>query len=480
MSKYTKSFSMKNSSKVSDGYANFVTRVGFTPGYNNNVLSDSTYVPTLLTWQRVKLETMYRSSWIVGIVVDSIAEDMTRSGITITGSIEPSRISYMQKMMTRLGIWGALLENIKWGRLYGGSIAVIDIEGQDISTPLDINTISKGQFKGLKIYDRWQIQPSVTQLVESGKEAGNPEYYTILSNVATGEPVNAVIHYTRVIRHIGIQLPNWQAVQEQFWGESVIERLQDRLIAFDEATMSAANLVKRANIRTIKVENLRDVLAAGGKIEENLLKQFKYMSYLQNNEALSLLDSRDSLQIDSYSFGGLSDIMLQMGQQVSGSAGIPLVRLFGQSPAGLNSTGESDFRMYYDRVYAEQESNLREGLTIVLTVLYMSLFGENPPDDFDFDFVPLWQTTHKEKTEIASMTSTLISLAYEKGIIDQETALKELKQSGDNTGIFTNISDEQIELSKLSNAPEPVITEEVEEIGKKSTFDKIKSWLTRE
>ena len=136
--------------------------------------------------------------------------------------------------------------------------------------------------------------------------------------------------------------------------------------------------------------------------------------------------------------------------------------------------------MYYDRVYAEQESNLREGLTIVLTVLYMSLFGESPPDDFDFDFVPLWQTTHKEKTEIASMTSTLISLAYEKGIIDQETALKELKQSGDNTGIFTNISDEQIELSKLSNAPEPVITEEVEEIGKKSTFDKIKSWLTRE
>ena len=40
-----------------------------------------------------------------------------------------------------------------WGRLYGGAIAVMLIDGQDVESPLDMKTIGKGQFKGFYVYD---------------------------------------------------------------------------------------------------------------------------------------------------------------------------------------------------------------------------------------------------------------------------------------------------------------------------------------
>ena len=457
-----------------DGFINFTARVGLGA---QNVLSDSTYIFNPLTRNRMKLEAMYRSSWIVGAVVDAVAEDMTRAGIGIKGDSAPEEIEQMQVAMTRLGVWHSLLETIKWGRLYGGALALIVIDGQDPATPLNVNTVGRDQFRGLKVFDRWQLRPSLQNMVLEGMDSGLPEFYDVISNIATGQVSNLRLHHSRVIRQIGIQLPAMQAITEEWWGESVIERMYDRLVSFDAATSGAANLIQKAHLRTVQIDKLREVLAAGGKAEENLLSMFHHMRMLQTNEGLTLLDKEDTFQAHSYTFSGLSDMILQFGQQIAGATGIPLVRLFGQSPAGLNSTGESDLRMYYDNVAAQQESRLRDGMMKVLRVLHKSLFGVPPPDNFDFDFVPLWQTSTKEKADIAAAVTTTIATAYEKGIIDQATALQELKQSSESTGIFSNITDEQIEEAKMEPPPMPIEGEPAVADQPSSMMERLKAWI---
>lgn len=457
-----------------DGFANLTARMGLGA---QNVLSDSTYIFDLLTRNRMKLEAMYRGSWIVGAAVDAVAEDMTRAGVNIKGSDDPEAIQQMQSKLTRLGIWHSLLETIKWGRLYGGAIALIVIDGQDPATPLNVDTVGKDQFRGLKVFDRWQLQPSLQNMVLEGMDYGLPEFYDVISNIATGQVSNLRIHHSRVIRQIGIQLPAMQAMTEEWWGESVIERMYDRLVSFDAATSGAANLIQKAHLRTVQIDKLREVLAAGGKAEENLLSMFYHMRMLQTNEGLTLLDKEDTFAAHSYTFSGLSDMILQFGQQIAGATGIPLVRLFGQSPAGLNSTGESDLRMYYDNVAAQQESRLRDGMMKVLRVMHKSLFGVLPPDNFDFDFVPLWQTSTKEKADIATSITTTVATAYEKGIIDQTTALQELKQSSESTGVFTNITEEQIEEAKMEPPPMPTEGEPVVADQPSSMMDRLKAWI---
>ena len=457
-----------------DGFANLTARMGLGA---QNVLSDSTYIFDLLTRNRMKLEAMYRGSWIVGAAVDAVAEDMTRAGVNIKGSDDPEAIQQIQSKLTRLGVWHSLLETIKWGRLYGGAIALIVIDGQDPATPLNVDTVGKDQFRGLKVFDRWQLRPSLQNMVLEGMDYGLPEFYDVISNIATGQVSNLRIHHSRVIRQIGIQLPAMQAMTEEWWGESVIERMYDRLVSFDAATSGAANLIQKAHLRTVQIDKLREVLAAGGKAEENLLSMFHHMRMLQTNEGLTLLDKEDTFAAHSYTFSGLSDMILQFGQQIAGATGIPLVRLLGQSPAGLNSTGESDLRMYYDNVAAQQESRLRDGMMKVLRVMHKSLFGVLPPDNFDFDFVPLWQTSTKEKADIATSITTTVATAYEKGIIDQTTALQELKQSSESTGVFTNITEEQIEEAKMEPPPMPTEGEPVVADQPSSMMDRLKAWI---
>ena len=55
-------------------------------------------------------------------------------------------------------------------------------------------------------------------------------------------------------------------------GMSVVERIWDRLTAFDSATVGAAQLVYKAHLRTYSVEKLRELIALGGPAFEALLK----------------------------------------------------------------------------------------------------------------------------------------------------------------------------------------------------------------
>ena len=440
----------QDSVKTNDGFANFTARMGLGA---DNVFSGGTYIPNLLTNNRVQLENIYRGSWIGGKVVDDYAQDMVRAGIVIHSPDNPEQVTEIQRDMRRLGAWQSLEDCIKWSRLYGGAVGVLQIDGQDLSTPLRMDTVGKGQFKGVAVYDRWQVSADLTRVIQDGADIGLPEYYKIITGWR-GTKANAFgqdIHHSRVLRFVGIKLPFFQSQTMEMWGESVIERLFDRLMAYDTATSGTANLIQRAHLRQVGVKNLRDILAAGGKAEENLVTMFQYVRQLQTSEGLTLLDSEDEMTYNSYTFSGLDAVLLQFGQQISGACGIPLVRLFGQSPAGLSSTGDADIRNYYDTINAAQESNLRKPVDVLLSVMYRSMYGKPRPATMDFEFAPLWQMSHTERVTMAKTVTESVDIALANGSIDLPTAAKEMAALGAETGVFTNVTPEYI--AELENDP---------------------------
>jgi len=433
-----------------DSFENFVARLGVSASNPQNTVSEGTYEFNLITRNRIKLEAAYRGSWIVGQVVDTVAEDMTRAGVNITTNEADEDIKDFQVYLKRLKTWTQLQFLVKMGRLYGGAIGVMQIKGQKLDTPLDPETVSKDQFQGITVFDRWQLNPVLSPVIQEGPDMGLPMFYDIVNNPTQADPEtpNATgqirVHHSRCIRYIGIELPYFQAITEMMWGESILERLWDRLIAFDSVTMSTANLVERANNRTIGVEGLREIIAAGGEAEKGLLAQFEMMRELQTNEGMTLIDKNDTFDAKVYTFSGLSDVMLQFGQQLSGASQIPLVRLFGQSPAGLSATGDSDIRMYYDNVNGQQEAKLRNPLETYIQVAWRSKFGESAPKDLEFTFTPLWQMSATDKAAVAKSNTETVLGAFEGGLTSRPAAMKELRQSSGDTGLFSNISDEDI------------------------------------
>jgi len=437
--------------KTVDSFQNLAARVGMGAGSQNDA---SGYGFSPMSRNRVQMEFVYRSSWIAGQAVDTYADDMTRQGIELKGDMPPDQIESLEKAAGRLMLWDALGDTIKWARLYGGCVAVLLIDGQNPETPLRLDTIQKGQFKGLLPLDRWVVQPTLQDLItELGPNMGKPKFYEVIAD-AQGL-MNMKIHYSRVIRVDGVDLPYWQRIAENGWGQSVLERLWDRLVAFDSTTEGAAQLVYKAHLRTYQVDGLREIIAMGGKAFEGLVKQLDLIRLYQSNEGLTLMDAKDKFEAHQYSFSGLSDMMLQFGQQISGAIGIPLVRLFGQSPAGLNATGESDIRNYYDNVKQQQERRLRTGVGKLYDVLFRSELGRPPPDSFDFEFCPLWQMSDTEKATIAQNLTTAIVGASDSGLVDRATALKELRQSSHITGVWSNVTDEDIKEAEEEPPPQP-------------------------
>lgn len=426
---------------TSDNFVNFAHKLGVGA---DNPLSHASYGFNPITRNRQLLEWMYRGSWLAGVAIDCVADDMTRAGVDFLTEMPPDDSEAMETEATRLGVWTAMGHAIRWGRLYGGSLAVHMVDGQDFRTPLRVEAIGPDKYKGILVLDRWMVEPVLDDLVtELGPNLGQPKYYKVLANAPALR--NAVIHYSRIaLRHIGIPLPYQQSLTENLWGESILERLNDRMIAYDSASTGAAQLVYKAFLRTFKVKDLRGIIANGGQQLAGLVAYVENLRRYQGIEGLSLIDAEDEMEFQHQgAFSGLSDALLQFAQQLSGALQIPLTRLLGQSPAGLNSTGESDMRNYYDGISQKQNSEMHEGTVTTYRCLAASK-GIKLPDNFELAFTSLWQMKPEEKANVAKTVGEAVNAAFEQGLIGRQTALKELRQASKATGVFTNITDEAI------------------------------------
>lgn len=431
-----------------DGYENFAARVGMaTP----NQHSASTYRANFTSRNRLLVENSYRGSWIIGEAVDAIPDDMTRKGIRITSEIDAKDRGVIESQMEAMQIWDAFNDTLKWSRLYGGAVGFIMIEGQAPFTPLRLETIGKGKFKGILSLDRWMINPNLTRRIkEMGPDLGKPEFYDVVAT-ANGIPAWR-IHHSRLIRFDGVTLPFMQKQTENEWGMSVVERIWDRLTAFDSSSMGAAQLVYKAHLRTYSVEKLREIIALGGPAYEALIKNIDLIRQFQSNEGMTLMDTSDKFETHQYSFSGLDSVLSQFAEQISGAVGIPLVRLFGQSPKGF-STGDSDLANYYDRVNSLQERRLRAPVRRILDIMHRSELGKPLPDDFTFEFNPLWQMSEVDRSTAASNIVNAITTAYDTGLMTKKAAMTDLRESSDVTGIGASITDEDIDNAEDDEPP---------------------------
>lgn len=440
--------------RFTDGVSNPLLRIGTG---TLNSFAASTYRPEFVSMGRQVLEWAYQTSWMCGLAVDVVAEDMTREGIELKLD-DPKVADRINADIDDYGVMESLCEAIKWARLYGGSIGVILIDGQSVDEPLE--TVPPGSFRGLMVLDRWQLDnTNFDPVQEMGSDFGKPDYYRVVAKNCEVDFGTDRIHHSRVIRLEGRKLPFYLRQSYQGWGASVIEPIWDRVKGFDIATSGATQLLSKAYLRYYKVKGLRDILtnpvaAKGFKAQMDTIREF------QSAEGLTVGDVEDDFQTLTYTFTGIPEVMLQLGQQISGALGIPLVRLFGQSPAGLSSTGESDIRMYYDSIKKQQRSMLRSGVKKLLDVMYQSATGKPAPADLSFDFRSLWQMDQSEKAGVCASAFASIRDAYSNGMIDLPTALKELKALSDTVGIFSSITDEDIadaekqEAMDLPEAPE--------------------------
>ena len=430
---------------VNDAFQNVAARTGYGMP---NLLNATAYPLTRQSWDFNKLNAMYRSHWVVRNIISAIPDDMLKNGFDIVSDITPDQRDRVEGCMRRTGLIERIREGLYWGRLYGGAIGVIIIDGQDdkLEEPLDLDEVMPDSFKGLLIVDRWTGVNPESELITNinSPEFGLPKYYDITLSESRVENTMR-IHYSRVVRFLGAKLPYMEMLAENYVGMSELEQVFDELNKRDNVSWNIACLTFMANIRVFKMEGMEQIFGLGGeKAVEDLYRTVEGMNAIMNNNALQIIGSNDAYESHQFAFGGLGDIYDRFMMDVSGACGIPVTKLFGRSPAGMNATGESDMQNYYDLIEKEQETRLRPVLDKLLPIIFTSELGA-VPNDLDYNFNPVRRANEAEKQDLGSQQTTAVTQAFTAGLISQKTALQELQQSSKRTGMWTNITDDDIE-----------------------------------
>ena len=429
---------------TNDAFTNALARTGFgTP----SLLEGTEYPLTRLTRNYVLMQSLYRSHWIVRQIISAVPEDMLKSWVELSCQSTPEQLDQFDKCVQKTHTPAKLLAALKWGRLFGGAGAVIVIKGHEkiLDQPLVIEDVPLDSYRGLLVFDRWSgISPN-SQLntdIDNPVDFGLPVSY--LCTTETGQTFN--VHGSRVLRFCGRDLPQWEWQAEWRWGLSEIEAIYDELRKRDNTSWSAANLMFRANIMSMKMKDVGQMLATNNaQSTQRLANVLGAQNKMMSNQGLLLTDSESGgLESHQYSFGGVSDLLQTQMMDLAGAAEIPVSRLFGRTISGLSQSNEGDERTYYDSIHQKRESKLRPQLTKLFPVICMSTWGE-VPDDFDFKFKPLHSPTDKERSELAQQYSSSVVSVFNTGLVSQQIALKELRQTSDVTGLWTNITDEDIE-----------------------------------
>lgn len=422
-----------------DAFSNPLFRLGYG---SQSPLEATEYPLTRMTDNYALLNSLYRDNWVVQNVVGIIPDDMTKKWFAPAGAVGPEHLKELDRVQRVTALRERVNEGLRWGRLYGGAAGLIMIRGQEgmLGQPLELESIYPGTFQGLYILDRWQgVVPGMELVFEGGEPV--PAYYSITD--ARGNTV-AKVHHSRLVRFTGRDLPFLERVAELYWGESEVEALYNDVVKHDNVAANMAALTFRANVDTMEVQNLDQLFSVtSGEQQRRFWNVMQAQSVMKSNFGMQLVNRGDQIKNTQYTFTGLQEVYDSMCLDLSGASRIPVTKLFGRSPAGMNATGESDLRNYYDYVDTLREAKLRPILEKLLPVLAMSAWGA-VPDGLDITFPPLWTPTAAEVAEIALKKAQAIRDTFQAGLFRADTAQRELKKLADETGMFDSISEEEI------------------------------------
>lgn len=386
--------SSSSSSYLPSLWQNAATGMG--GGYDKT----SFHVPTRITPLQVDhLAWLYLGDAFAGRIVSARVDDALRQGWRISyGGGTPSDedlIPEIEQRLSALGAVDAVRHAAKWGLCFGfGGIVLVTNGGTSpADQPLDDESVAS--LDRLLVVDRRDVS------IIGRDPAGRHEVYR-LQLVTQAIQASGPIHASRVIRFGGrdTALRDSVAYFDGF-DASVLQPVWEVVRGFNQSWAGATAMLVDGSVGVLKLPGLAELLGMGGRatLAERLLAM---KTSLWMGRWLPI-DATETLEYVSRQFGGIPDLLQEQKTLVAAAAEMPVTRLFGVSPAGLNATGLSDEKAWYSTVAAYQASTLTPPVSRLLSLVARELGAAEPEA-----FTPTWPPIEvMNATETAALDESI-------------------------------------------------------------------------
>lgn len=340
-------------------------------------------------------------------MVGTIAEEMTRKWIklkTVGDEDKADRVKQLEEAMKRFKVRERFKEAVEHDGYFGGGQIYIDVRSpRGISAWMDDNElqsklfmsnkkITKGSLQGLRVIEPIWTYPGIY----NSNNPLSPDFYKPTQWFVMGRTV----HASRMIDFVSRQVPDLLKASYNFRGLSLSQIAEPYVNNWLRTRDSVSDMIHSYSIPVFGTD-MSQILTGGAA--DTLIARLQVMNQCRDNRGAFAVNNDkekpETVEFVSAPIAGLDALQAQSQEHMSAVSSIPLVKLLGITPNGLNATSDGEIRVFYDYIHALQQSVFKDNLKRVMDIIQLSEFGDID-DGITFDFEPLYEMSAKERAEI--------------------------------------------------------------------------------
>ncbi|MBO9332889.1 DUF1073 domain-containing protein [Achromobacter xylosoxidans] len=377
---------------------------------------------------------------------DVIAKEMTRKWIKLEvkgDDDKGDKLEIIEKAMRRHRLRAkfrlAALQDGLFGRsqIYidvktpSGTLAWADTDELQSILVKSPAKIAKGSLVGFKVIDPvW-----TTPYLYNSDNPMRADFYKPTSWFVLGRQV----HSSRLLNIVSREVPDLLKASYNFGGMSMTQLAIPYVNNWLKTRQAVANLIDGFSV-PLFMTNMASIL--GGSPGDDVFSRVDIFNRMRSNRGAWAIDKEsEDFRFENVPLSGLDALQNQSLEQLSVVSGIPLVKLMGISPSGLNATADGEIRVFYDDMHSAQEAVFRDPLQTCLEMIQLSEFGEIDPD-ITFSFVPLWQMSEKELAEVRKYDAETDAVLVDIGAVSPQEVRERIAADETNGYHSLDVSDD--------------------------------------
>lgn len=371
-----------------------------------------------------------------------IAQEMTRKWVKLHGgqeedAVRAQKLKEIDAEMKRLKIRDLFRRVTMLDGFFGRGQIYIDVGQAKTDLPLVIGpkTIKPGSLKAFRL-----LEPVWTYPTDySSSDPLAPDFYKPRAWYVSGKKV----HSSRLMTFVSREVPDVIKPAYSFGGLSLTQMGRPYVENWLRTRQSVSDLLH--SFSTLILATDMSATLSGDPGGESLFDRVDLFNRTRDNRGTWAINKEtEAVTNVTTPLGTLDALQAQAQEQLASVWAIPLVKLLGVTPSGLNASSDGEIRVFYDSIGAAQEDDYRDPLTRILQVIQLHLYGEIDPE-IDFTFIPLWQMSETDKAAMRKANADTAAVYITDGVISPEEERQRL--ASDEDGVYQGLD--------MNDIPEP-------------------------
>lgn len=373
---------------VTDGWINSLTGLGTG--------RDKATSAVFSRQRRLALQTLsdlYHFDDLAATLADAIVLDAYRPGFELKSDNGDLDVGELGDIVRNFDVARHTRMAAIWGRVFGWAAVFVETADGFPEEPLPENV----QLLGLSVVDAQDaayVEATDTYIVNG-----------------------QTVHPSRLIVFEGLPTSRRERRRNAYRALSVYERAWSALQDVNTAWDSVSHMFTDMSQSVLKMRGLIDTISSQN--EDAIQTRVEMTDKVRSVARMLVLDAEsEDFSVVSRDLAGPASLLPLVWQRLAAVGRMPVTRLMGMSPSGLNATGESDVRLWYDSVEAYRTDELDPQVTKLVRLILSPVLAD--PMDVYLEWGPLWQMDPTQEATLRNSVAATDVAYINAGVVEHK------------------------------------------------------------